>query len=168
MTSDAKCAVFVLALPYQCSRSPEIMDNLILTSDTKCDPTTIEFSRVKTICSVLGRIILCWFSSCDTLSLDRTHSLCPGPSTQPIHFSDLISHSDKSSGASGPFVSRTNHNLWPVSTFTAVQNFPASKWTGDIAGTVATNAQFKLSQGKGLAVRIWDAAESRESFLCRC
>jgi hypothetical protein len=49
-----------------------------------------------------------------------------------------------------------------------VQNLPASKWMGDIAGTVATNAQFKLSMGKGVAVYICDAADNTEIFLHGC
>lgn len=58
MVSDPKCRVFVLNFPQKCSRSPETIDRPRLTPDKKCDPTTIEFSSVKTTCSRPGRIIL--------------------------------------------------------------------------------------------------------------
>jgi hypothetical protein len=38
---------------------------------------------------------------------------------------------------------------------------------GDITGTVATNAQCRLSMGKGVIVWTWDAADSRENSLYR-
>ena len=45
------------------------------------------------------------------------------------------------------------------------KNFPASIWGGDIAGAVATRAQFKLSTGKLTALYCCETHSSKERWL---